>query len=161
RVVNGNQRRRARRPLTAFGVRRSAFWVLGSLGSGFRVLGSGFGVLGSRSAVLVHRFPPNAERRTRSQNYQGICRLVNSRPSCAARSLAGPIITPSLIMSTTLSAFIELRKKIFAAFVAPNTFARAACICGGIGPGPFLTPSENDMSPGPHSAKPTPGTFAF
>ena len=64
-------------------------------------------------------------------------------------------------MSTTLSAFTELRKKILFAFVAAKTLARAACIAGGRGPGPPLTPSENAMSPGPHSANPMPGTFAF
>src|SRR5262245_52456380 len=46
-------------------------------------------------------------------------------------------------MSTMLSAFIELRKKMWAALVAANTLARAACIGGALTLfGPF-TPSEN------------------
>ena len=53
--------------------------------------------------------------------YQGISRFVCLRPTSAARSLAAPIITPSVIMSTTLSALTELRKKILLALVALNT----------------------------------------
>src|SRR5262249_22627794 len=95
----------------------------------------------------VARAPP---RRNETRCYQGRVRFVYFRPISAACWLAGPIITPSLIMSTTLSAFMELRKKILAALVAANTLSRAACICGGIAPpGPFFTPSEKAMSPGP------------
>src|SRR5262249_29149957 len=66
RVVNGNQRRRARRPLTAFGVRRSAFWVLGSgfwfwFWFWFWVLGSAFWVLVPRFSFIGSRRTPNAE----------------------------------------------------------------------------------------------------
>ena len=89
-------------------------------------------------------------------------RFVNFRPASAAFSFAAPIITPSLIMSTTLSALTLFRKKIFCAFVAANTFARAACICGAFtDPGPLFSPSENAMSPGPHSANATPGIFVL
>src|SRR5438067_487484 len=44
--------------------------------------------------------------------YHGIVRFEYCRPISAVFSLAAPIITPSLIISTTLSAFIEFRKKI-------------------------------------------------
>src|SRR5262249_38186419 len=96
-----------------------------------------------------------------AQRYHGIVRLVYFRPISAASWDPVPIITPSLIMSTTLVALTVLRKKILLALVAASTRARAACSCGGSGPGPFFTPSENAMSPGPHSAKPTPGTLAL
>src|SRR5580765_7692752 len=110
---------------------------------------------------LVRR-EPDANRGGRGVGaYQGIVRLVNARPISAARWPPAPIITPSLIMPTTSSGVTVFRKKILLALVAASTFARAACIAGGSGPGPFLTPSENAMSPGPHSAKATPGTRAF
>src|SRR5947207_6966554 len=99
-----------------------------------------------RTQVLLHR----------GRSYHGIVRFEYFRPISAAFSLAEPIITPSLIMSTTLSAFMLFRKKILLAFVAAKTFARAACNAGGIGPGPLRTPSENAMSPGPHSANAIP-----
>ena len=109
--------------------------------------------------------PASADRATRLRihmvPYQGIVRFVYLRPISAAWALAGPTMTPSLIMSTTFSVFIELRKKIFAALVAANTLARAAAIGAGSGPEPFFTPSDSDMSPGPHSANAMPGTFAF
>jgi len=63
--------------------------------------------------------------------YQGICRFVYFLPFSAVCWLAGPIITPSLIMSTTFMAFIEFRKKILFALHAAKIRARAACIAVG------------------------------
>ena len=66
---------------------------------------------------------PEDERATAAvdSSYQGISRFVCRRPISAARSSAEPIITPSVIISTTLLALTELRKKILLAFVAANT----------------------------------------
>jgi hypothetical protein len=55
-------------------------------------------------------YPPERAQFSPS-DYQGNCRLVYLRPISAACWLAGPTITPSLIMSMTLLAFIEFRKK--------------------------------------------------
>jgi len=81
--------------------------------------------------------------------YQGICRFVYFLPFSAVCWLAGPIITPSLIMSTTFMGFIEFRKKILFALHAAKIRARAACIRGSrsvLGP---RTPSDRLMSRDP------------
>src|SRR6266446_2718098 len=106
---------------------------------------------------------PSSEGAHRDSSYHGICRLVYLRPISAACWLAGPTMTPSLIMSTTLLGFIEFRKKILFALHAAKTLARAACILGSLSataPVP-VTPSDNAMSPGPHSAIAMPGIFKF
>src|SRR5205807_3663623 len=94
--------------------------------------------------------------------YHGIWRLVNLRPISAVAWLAGPTMTPSLIMSTTSVADIEFRNAIWFALQAASTFALAATILGSLtDPRPDGTPSDSAMSPGPHSAIPMPGIFRF
>src|SRR5262245_60775196 len=58
--------------------------------------------------------------------HQGICRFVNFLPISVACWLAGPTITPSLIMSTMFIGFIEFRKNTLFALQAAKTLARAA-----------------------------------
>ena len=59
-------------------------------------------------------------------------------------------------MAMMLSPFIELRNATPAFFVASNTRARASTSTWGIWA--RWTLYDIDMSPGPHSANPTPGT---
>ena len=52
--------------------------------------------------------------------YQGSFRFVYWRPISVACWLAGPIMTPSLIMSMTFEGFIEFKKKILLALHAAD-----------------------------------------
>jgi hypothetical protein len=86
------------------------------------------------SAVFVSADRPSLlekarfEFESRGPDYQGIWRLVNFLPMSAACWLAGPTMTPSLIISMTFIGFIEFRKKTLFALVAAKTRARAAFI---------------------------------
>src|SRR4029079_11626934 len=95
--------------------------------------------------------------RKRHPDY-GIVRLVYLRPTSAACSFPATTMTPSLIMSTMLLALPVFRKKTWLALVAARTLARAATMAGACWLG---APSDIAISPGPHSAKATPGILTF
>jgi len=110
------------------------------------------------SMNLVARERPADEGQVgRSVIHQGIVDCEFLRFLCLRTRRAD--ITPSLIMSTTSFARDAVRKKILLAFVAvKHLWARAARIRGSPTP---LTAERDAMSPGPHSAKATPGISPF
>src|ERR1039458_2736052 len=112
---------------------------------------------------LIHRrrWLPCGSRPFSYPPYHGIWRLVNLRPISAVCWLAGPTMTPSLIMPTTSAADNEFRNATWFALQAPSTVALASFILGSLTAPRPATPSDNCMSPGPHSAIPMPGIFRF
>src|SRR3981189_1339055 len=90
----------------------------------------------------------SSQKITTLHDHHGISRFVYLRPISAVSRLAGPIMTPSLIMSMTSVGPKLFRKNLWFALQAASTLDRACCILGSFTAAwpDARTPSESAMS---------------